>query len=405
MGTLPAGGDVLFNKVIRAVCGVAALCALFAMLAPVEAQGGTWAVASKRDYDFLGGPARGGVYLAQDGTGIVTLRDDELCARDLKGENARCTSLEIDGRRPRYDAASVQISANGRHVTYTQDFFRNLEEPDIYTVDLATQRILALTWDDFSLAGTRFRLDGEGMYPAIDILPRWGKDGQAVYFVRFAFIGRERRPAQIVNVDLTGKQTVLGAFNTISPDIYTIALSPDNTKIAYSIFTQDDTRLATNGLWLADIDGKNPVQLFRAEDYIVTPRMIQFSPDGQWLLFKDAKDAQLVGRFEAEKSPIQVIPVTGGAPMPIDPQHYVWEAGWAPDGGLVYLVADTLREKDGVYITDAVGQAGTRVLEGRFTVPVPGGCCAPITWSDNNYVLVSEIERGPKASLIQLTRK
>jgi Tol biopolymer transport system component len=94
-------------------------------------------------------------------------------------------------------------------------------------------------------------------------------------------------PAFISVVDLvTGNETKLAD----TPGLTYLALSPDGDRVAYR---------TTTGMFVMGADGTGPVKVDSDEGY-----GIQWSPDGQWLMFQRGYD-------------IWIVPAAGGSPRQI----------------------------------------------------------------------------------------
>lgn len=114
------------------------------------------------------------------------------------------------------------------------------------------------------------------------------------------------------------------------------ALSPDGTKIAYTVShidTEEDKNI--NELWMVDWDGKNNVQLTYGPEGAGDP---QWSPDGRYLSFTSSRPGKAKG------PQVWVLDRRGGeahqfTDVKLDLNGYKW----SPDSKTLLL---TLREKD-----------------------------------------------------------
>lgn len=106
--------------------------------------------------------------------------------------------------------------------------------------------------------------------------PHVSQDGKWVYYTSSYPVPPNKLHSEIQRIPAAG-----GEPQTLVEDARMSTESPDGTKIAFIRFNFDTF---TAGLWISDIDGKNP-QLLVADDVFIMIAAPQFSPDGSQILF------------------------------------------------------------------------------------------------------------------------
>jgi Tol biopolymer transport system component len=127
--------------------------------------------------------------------------------------------------------------------------------------------------------------------------------------------------------------------------------SPDGKKIAFA-----SQRSGANEIWLADSDGRNPVQLTALGRALNgTPR---WSPDSRWITF----DSRVAGQPD-----IYVISVDGGAPRRLtkEPTENITPS-WSHDGHWIYFVSNRSGDFQVWKMPVAGGQAKQITRHGGF---------------------------------------
>ena len=106
--------------------------------------------------------------------------------------------------------------------------------------------------------------------------PQYSADGKWIYYTSSYPVPPNKLHSEIQRIAVGG-----GEPQTIVEDARMSTESPDGTKIAFIRFNFDTF---TAGLWIADIDGKDP-QLLISDDVFIMIAAPQFSPDGSEILF------------------------------------------------------------------------------------------------------------------------
>ena len=178
-------------------------------------------------------------------------------------EPARGKAALLVGTSGQTYAGAPAVSPDGRRVVYSlYDSQRANEKRDnatdlyVMNADGGDQRLL-LAHEETSVWLTE---------------PSWTPDGQQVYFTRRNAQGDER--IDRINADGSGRATVIPSG--VSPTV-----APTGGRLAY---LQTDPQAFTQDLFVAQLDGSNPVRLVGDPEFsaIASPR---FSPDGQRIAF------------------------------------------------------------------------------------------------------------------------
>ncbi|HEU0107411.1 MAG TPA: prolyl oligopeptidase family serine peptidase, partial [Vicinamibacteria bacterium] len=148
---------------------------------------------------------------------------------------------------------------------------------------------------------------------------------------------------QLVRANDVGTWTPEFAFKV--KRVSQVRPSPDGRHVAYVVGTaamDGENSEWISQIWVADADGRNPVQLTRGDKSSTAPA---WSPDSQWLAFvsarstdKDAKDAKAnLWRIRIDGGEAEALTnEKGGAATP----------RWSPDGRRVALLLTDARSDD-----------------------------------------------------------
>lgn len=375
------------------------ICLLISGSGASHAQGGEWSAASVEELELRGGPAGSFAILAPDGEKMLIGDRRKMCIANLKGEAPNCTDLSRVICT--LESETMVWSPDSTKVAFHEDLYRIFDEPDIWTFDARSGVLLDLT-PDTNRRGDL--LKDEVDLTGLDIYPVWAPDSRSIIFVRYSRVNGVRSPATLYRLGLTGKQEKLGELNVGWLQINALALSPDGQKVAYSWWDRENN--AGMGLWIANLDGSDPKQLFRARGTEELPINITFSPDGRLLLFRNVYDRTSTPVLEPERSAVRLISVEGGEPFLIDEGRVVRWAGFSPDGTALAYLSDNLRNPDesGLYITSEIGKPGKLVVQGRFFTPT-SQASQPIIWGATNVIVLSDTQRGGQVTVITLEKK
>lgn len=139
----------------------------------------------------------------------------------------------------------------------------------------------------------------------------------------------------------------------LSPIVAEPAWAPDGTGVA---FAGDD------GVYLADVDGGEPVRVVEA----VSPGVPAWSPDGQRIAFVDRLARQLVVHDLAAATAVRIPliePSGGDQPTPLPIRN---KPSWSPDGRTVAFTSWD-GAGDEIFVVDAAGGTPRQVSRTRLS--------------------------------------
>jgi Tol biopolymer transport system component len=242
---------------------------------------------------------------------------------DLSGQNAhQVTPSDLSGLQ---EDTEPSFSPNGRELA----FVNRLGGPygELWVVDLESGKVRRLTRDN-----------------ALALSPVWAPDSRSIYFAssrggtmniwKVAAAGGE--PEQItagqgddaqLDVSADGKRIVFSTFreniNILQSDLGTnpgqenlkpLTADPARNQIA-PVYSRDGKHLGyfsnrkgveKEGIWVANADGSDPVQLVQDGRINIFPR---WAPDGEHLVYRCQAPTRDPSTFEYRS-----VPISGGAP-------------------------------------------------------------------------------------------
>ncbi len=377
-------------------------------------------VAEVIELPLLAGPANTGAYLAPEGERFAYVNGGELCVLDIDNTDAFIRTATAAGAVPAdgYSTAPDQIagaacvslepvnaanretiswSPDGRYLVMTQDFFRYLKDADLWVVDTESMTLTDITndeRDDYPLNAAA------GDLPPVDVCPRWMADGRLV-FLRY---GDDPTSPYIYTVQPDGSDLQQAGQITTSQKfaVYALAVSQEGT-LAYNFYTNDSDFQDQNGAWISALDGSSPRQVWHADLPVLVPLALEWSPDGQ-VLALNIPNGSYGMDYTPETSFWQFVRVSDGQTGLFDPDHFVFSAGWSPDGSaVVYTTHNPLDGAgQGLFLSAAPGTPGRLLVpaetdEGGALMGTTPRQNQAIAWTANNTLMVT---RGGRPSLL-----
>lgn len=336
------------------------------------------------DLPLLAGPVNTAAYLAPDGERIAYITRAMACTLDIDntamftqtliaaGEvpegssefsqspdripGAACVALENVGR---FDQEIISWSPDGRYLVMTENFFRFFKDADLWVLDTETMTLTDITndeQDDYPIS------DEASNLPPVDVCPRWLADGRLV-FLRY---GDDQTSPYLYTVQPDGSDLQqigqIKAHERFS--VYALAVSADNT-LAYNLWVHDEPYLAQSGVWISNLDGSDPRQVWHNADQPErVPSALEWSPDGQYIAL-NTPDGSYDMKYEPATSSWRAVRVSDGQTVYLSADQFVWSAGWSPDGSaLVYTTGEQMpgSESMGLYIAAGPGAPGRMLL-------------------------------------------
>lgn len=344
--------------------------------------------------DLRGGPGATAGYLSPDGSLLAHSDGRSLCfytPPDLT--QTTCTTMPEDRR---LQPESVVWSPDSRYLTFMDnDVLRMLRDSDIWIIDSSDGSTTNLTDDDTLDVALMGETDG----PAglIDLAPQW-VDDTTIVFIRYTYLEDEETysTAELFTVSVDGGDATLLSDIPQSRgrvDMYYMDWRPYSDQYVVNIWQRND-EVDVYGLLMSQ-DGETPVSVLAGTEPVSLAANIQtiaIAPNGESVLHYDGQRMG-IGRpgTTPQESVAMVTRFEDRSLVVVDPEHPVWEAGWAPDGqGMVYTVRSPQDvDIEGLYLTSAVGEPGHMILEGRYGGTTPYRQQS-IQWASNNTILVTD---------------
>lgn len=195
-----------------------------------------------------------------------------------------------------------------------------------------------------------------------------------------AFAGENGRIFYVIGA-FTTSSTVMSAcpaggthVKTVMPLATSPAPSPDGTKVAYEkLKASGSTITGSEGIWVADADGSNPVQITTG---FFSDNSPSWSPDGTKLTFRrmvenPATMTTVMQPVVANLATKAVTPLLSDRTIETGTEQTTPNA-WTPDGSQIYFPADDGGHGDDLYRVPAAGGAATRILGDNEALPFFG---------------------------------
>jgi Tol biopolymer transport system component len=332
---------------------------------------------------LMAGPGNTAAYLAPDGERFAYINDAELCILDIDTSAAYIQTAIAAGNIPEGDFSqapdqiagamcvsveqirglnreTISWSPDGHYLVMTQDFFRFFYDADLWVLDTQSMTLTDITNDEQEDYPITDNAEGNDL-PPVDICPRWMTDGRLI-FLRY---GDDPTAPYIYTVQPDGSDLQQqGQISTPQKfAIYALDISLQN-QLAYNFWINDEQYRAQSGVWISDFDGSNARHIWHNSDLpTMVPLALEWSPDGQYIALNTPNGAYGAS-YEADTSYWRVVRVSDGQTELIDPDQFVFSAGWSPDGSaIVYTTTNWLNiETMGLYIAAAPGMPSHMVI-------------------------------------------
>lgn len=379
---------------------------------PVPFDASQLEVISRFELDLIGGPANRIAVLAPDGTKFV-YHDGQLCIYSIQGLRGVCSQVLRDDLRIAIDTESIRWSPDGRYVAFSEDSLRTFRDSDIWVMDTVSGSVRSYTPDPNR--DKRLMRDNDVEF-TWDINPQFAANSRTIYFLRYQFTGSAGNAAPtIFSVDVESSEvTRVTGLNSTAIGTYAFAVSPDDTRLVYNF----DPRIQeqSGGTWLSPLDnrGSRRIAPLDPKDGQRLPFGYSFSATGRYILSFGLDPNMMSINLKPEESGVRLLSTEGKAALLVDSRYQVTYAGWSPEGeAIIYFTRALATEpseaykdaiRGGLFIADAPGEPGRLILEGRFSLP-SSRTQMPIIWGASNVILLSDINRENKLTVISLGTK
>ncbi len=240
------------------------LVLIFLVVFGIAADSGNWQLVDIQFVnDVLGEEGRPPfeAVLSPDGSMLAwSARSDGLCIHVFEEKTTTCTLWPED-----YDRSGTDLvwSADSQFLAFTENFFLNFREPDLWTFEVATSAFVNRTQDN----ETRTPIE-DGFSGLLDYLPTWSPADNTLYFFRseklsegsysLTLMRMNGETAELVR-DLTNDLPRLSVFRQA-------VIDPGGQYMAIPVAGQDRDDPA-NGLWLLNLQSGEFNQLASYPDF------------------------------------------------------------------------------------------------------------------------------------------
>jgi Tol biopolymer transport system component len=318
------------------------------------------------------GPRNTSAHLSPDGTRILHVEQDTFCVLTAEGDEQSChTASEQTGLRARDsspDHDSIAWSPDGRYAAYTTMGLQLGTDTDIWVLDTESGIFTNATDDGYDGSVITGELPDDLF---IDLAPAWMPDG-TLTFARHTLPLRETA-LEVWSVSPSGAVAMpvaeLHAPTGEGANVMSLDWSADGSTLAYVIYALNASH---SGAWVYDADSGETKQVIGNDDAENLLRA-DLSPDGTHLLALSAERMQFM--LDQERDGHFVVPVDSGEVQRLDPQRAVINAGWLPDGRLLYIGRSIQSPDDsGLYVTSDPTAVGQKVMD----MPEHDGAAIPV---------------------------
>lgn len=253
--------------------------------------------------DLLGGIPRAAV-IAPDGSAIAWLKGgaDGLCLYHLDSQSQDCHSFPKDFRG---SPVTMAWSPDSSRLAFTENFFINLVESDVWVFNVATSTFQDRT--DDGVTGSAMKA-GQGLQGQFDYLPTWDPATGDLYFFRSTQPGDTR----LFRLPATGDSEQVIDLSLVVPHLSIFrpaTISPDGKQMGVIVLGQhlDDP---LNGVWTISLSSGLTQQVVTIDalqiglpawqEGKVRPLPLQLDWAGNDGLMVVARDDQYISRQPAQ---------------------------------------------------------------------------------------------------------
>jgi Tol biopolymer transport system component len=335
--------------------------------------------------------------LSPDGQWLAAATPQQLCIYAVATQTRQsCTPIA------RVDSHSIIWSPDSTRLAFTENAPIYLVESDLWVFDVTSGTLTNLTDDGVE----QFKLDErDGL---LDLAPAWSPDSQTLIFSRTTFQPSGARTGLYRIAAAGGSPTkVLDVLDAPLAVWHSLRWPSRGNAITYTVMG-NEPQAASNGIWMAGLDGSNPQQVLGTTDpQLGPPFLVAVSPAGDQALVWYYQVASQFASTDAGVPYWSLLDTTTRAVTPL--QKLV------PDDNAPGRVVNAIFSPDGsqllyAYRVDNGCQLMLRDLDGNvehtlLTVDEPCGTHTDfgrgLDWAQDNTVLVALVPLS-RGLLLQL---
>ncbi|HVX46023.1 MAG TPA: hypothetical protein VHC49_19190 [Mycobacteriales bacterium] len=259
--------------------------------------------------------------VSPDGKWLVSVNDGDhdLCITAVAGGEKHCEDTV------RADENSLTWAPDSSKIAFTEPFFREFREPDIWTMD-TSGKTRDLTDDQVTKISF-------GKIPSgtdVDVFPSWNDDSSKVTFLRLRQIGEGTDEVRTVPAD-GGDSEQVGTIK-LGSALNAFTASPDGKKVAWSESPDLPAKV-----YVADTSGSDKHRI--SDSGKLDSGLLRFSADSDYLVLNNLAAADF---SRAKKAAVHVVKVDDGSSTSLGDGSL--GAGWSASGhSLVFIQNSQLK--------------------------------------------------------------